>query len=90
MMKMSSDNEVLMCTANNRLKEFLDLGYPLKLLQHLCAKMARDTGNLTFRKIGDLLYMTHYRPKAGTEERTGDNQTYTIDTVQNRDGNTSG
>ena len=39
-------------------------------------------------KVGDLLYMTHYRPKAGTEEGKGDNQTYT--TVQNRGGNTSG
>ena len=63
--KMASDKMVLKNTAKNRLVELMDLGYPKKLLQYHCATMARDTGNSTWLQVRDLMYETHYRPKAG-------------------------
>ena len=63
--RMSSDDEVLIYTALDRLIGFVQLGYPIKLLQHTCANLARDTGNRAFFEVRDLLYHTHDRSKGG-------------------------
>ena len=82
---MANDDQARITTGLHRLKEFMDLGYPIKLLQHLCAIMARDTGDRAWIQVRDLLYETHYRPKAGIEEKGN-----LILTIQNCDGSNTG
>ena len=48
---MASDPEQLMASAIAKLQEFLDLRYPIGILRFMCAIMARDYSDITWRRI---------------------------------------
>ena len=48
---MASDSEQLMVSAVAKLQEFLDLKYPVGILRFMCAIMARDYSDITWRRI---------------------------------------
>ena len=48
---MASDPEQLMVSAIAKLQEFLDLKYPIGILRFMCAIMARDYSDITWRRI---------------------------------------
>ena len=47
----ASDPEQLMASAMAKLQEFLDLRYPIGILRFMCAIMARDYSDITWRRI---------------------------------------
>ena len=49
--KMASDPGQLLVSATCKLNEFASLQYPKGIRRYMCAIMARDTGDLTWRKI---------------------------------------
>ena len=49
--KMASNNEQLRLSGLAKLKEFEDLGYPVGVRKYMCAILARDTSNVTWRYI---------------------------------------
>ena len=48
---MASDNASLYDSALSKLNEFVNLRYPLGILRYFCAILARDTSNLTWRRV---------------------------------------
>ena len=53
--KMASDDGQLFISAKSKIEEFINLGYPSGILRFLCAIMARDTGNITWRRLRSLM-----------------------------------
>ena len=51
---MASDPEPLMASAIAKLQEFLDLKYPIGILRFMCAIMARDYSDITWRRIRNI------------------------------------
>ena len=49
--KMASDNHKMVPSAFQKIQEFLNVGYPPKLLRKLCAYIGTTTGNATRRLI---------------------------------------
>ena len=80
---MASDRIVLIRTAKQKLIELMDLGYPKKLLQivgyNYCSTIflccygtgyrESDSRNPDWLQVRDLMYETHYRPKAGMVDK---------------------
>ena len=52
---MASDDASLYESAIHKLNEFVTLRYPLGILRYFCAVLARDTSNLTWRRIRSTL-----------------------------------
>jgi len=49
---MASDDTQLFYSANEKLKEFTRLGYPVGIRKYMCHSMAFKTGNKTWYAIG--------------------------------------
>ena len=47
----ASDNKELYISAKAKLKEFQNLQYPVGVRKYMCAILARDTSNLTWRRL---------------------------------------
>ena len=53
--KMASNESQLFISAMAKVMEFVQLGYPKGIMKYMCAIMARDTDNITWRRVRSLL-----------------------------------